>query len=289
MSINYQISNVKHVALANKKNILLNIKYFSTNNWYDYFLSEIDDCYFLDSSVIEQYMIPYGLTIINNPIDVAENLARYKSSYANKIIFIHGSPPFMLKKEDLYLINKEISRYKIYSFIPQIQDRFPSAEYISYGFDPNNCQSTAKDRPIDISILHHDNIKQVNSLKNLLSKKYSSVEIIHTTSYKNTSTILNQLNKTKICIDLSSAYNNLLSISCGCCCITNALPQDNRFIYSIVDVNDIYSIIDKILEKYDESYILEAQSYITNKYKYDTFKQKMHSIIETNYKLPVTL
>jgi hypothetical protein len=288
MSITYQINNIKHVALANKKDIALNIKYFSTNNWYDLFLSEIGNYHFVDSSTIDRHMMPYGLAIVNNFMDVAENLPAYKSCYANKVIFIHGSPPPMLKKEDLYLINKEVSRYKIYSFIP-IQDKFPSAEYIYYGFNTDNYKVPAKDRTIDISILCHDNIKQANSLKNLLSKKYNSIEVIQTNTYRDTDKVLNQLNKTKICIDLSSVYNNLLAISCGCCCITNTLLPDEKFIHAIVDINDIYHTVNKILEKYDESYILETQNYIAKHYAYDKFKHKMTNIIETNYKLPVTL
>jgi hypothetical protein len=289
MSINYQIKNLIHTTLVNKKDINLNIEYYPSQSLYDLFISDIDQYHFLDPNIIKQYQIPYGLSIVSNPTDVAERLHSYKSSYSNKIIFVHHQPSPMFKKEDLYLINKEISKYKIYTFIPDMQNKFPTSEYIRYGFNESNCHSSTSDRDIDICIISTDDNKQVNSLKSFLTKKYKSVEVILTLKQKNMADVIKTLNKTKICIDMNTPYNNLLAISCGCVSITNSLISDGKFIYSIGNINDLYSVIDNINIKYNDEYINDSKSYINSNYNYNKYKQKMTSIIENNYKLPVVL
>jgi hypothetical protein len=88
---------------------------------------------------------------------------------------------------------------------------------------------------------------------------------------------------------MNTPYNNLLAISCGCVSITNSLISDGKFIYSIGNINDLYSVIDNINIKYNDEYINDSKSYINSNYNYNKYKQKMTSIIENNYKLPVVL
>jgi hypothetical protein len=289
MSINYQIKNIIHTTLVNRRDINLNIEYHPSYSLYDMYISDIGQYHFLDPNIIKQYQIPYGLSIVSNPTDVAEKLNVYRSSYSNKIIFIHHHPSSLFKKEDLFLINKEIAKYKIYTFIPDMQNKFPTAEYIRYGFDPSNCSGSASERDIDVCIVSTDENKQVNSLKSFLTKKYKSVEVILTLKQTNITDAIKTLNKTKICIDMNSPYNNLFAISCGCASITNSLTADGKFIHPITNINELYDIIDNINIKYNDEYVNDAIAYIDSNYNYNKYKQKMTSIIENNYKLPVVL
>lgn len=289
MSINYQIKNIIHTTLARIKDARLNIEYYQSNSLYDLFVMDLDQYQLLDTKVIKQYQLPYGLTIVNSPTDIAERLDSYRASYANKVIFIHNHPSPVFKKEDLYLINKEISKYKIYSFISGIQNKFPTAEYMQYGFDTNNSYINSSERDIEICIISTENNKQVNSLKDFLDKKYKSIKVMLTTKQNNASDVIKTLNKTKVCIDMTSPYNNLLAVSCGCVSVTNSLIADGKFIHSIGNINDLYNIINNINAQYDDKYIADTKSYIEKNYNYNKYKEKMTSIIENNYQLPVVL
>lgn len=287
MSINYQINNISHGLSVYKKFINLNIYYNPINSLYNLSIQDIDGYNFIDETIINKYYIPYGITIINDPIKIIENNNLY-NNYSNKILFFHEDISSHFKKEDIYLINNNISRYKKYSFIPNIANKFSDVEIIKYGFE-QNAQNMHKDRTNDVIILYSNNSRQAETLQHFIKSKYSNVGMLNTKEITDKSTIVSLLNTYKVCIDINNYYNVLLSVSCGCYGLGAGFPENNNFIHNIEDFNLINDIINKLLHEYNDSYINETQKYIIDNYSYETFKLNIKNIIDLNYKLPVTL
>jgi hypothetical protein len=287
MSIDYQINNISHNLAVHKKLMNLNIYYNHINSLYNFSIQDIEGYNFIDENVIDKYNIPYGITVINEPIKIIEQNTLY-SNYSNKLLFFHGDISSNFKKEDIYLINNNISRYKKYSFIPNVANKFPEVEIIKYGFEPN-AQNMYKDRNNDIIILYANDGRQAETLQHFIRSKHSNVRILNTKEINNKDTIISLLNTYKICIDINSYYNVLMSVSCGCYGLGAAFPENNSFVHNIQDFNLINDVIDKLLHDYNDAYINETQQYIIDNYDYETFKLKIKNIIDLNYKLPVTL
>lgn len=240
-----------------------------------------------DSSVTPNNPVSYGLSFVNNPINFGQNIHSYNKLYTNHILFFHKQLPAYLKKEDIYLINNDITKYPKYSFCPNLSG-INNVKYINYGFKTNVINSY-DNRPLDVVILYSTEARQADILKNTISSNGITCNSICITKESSYEEIIKKINSAKICIDTTDYYNVLFAVSCGCYGMTSIQTNDSEFIEVIDNFHNCLSSIKKVLQLYDQNYITKAINYITTKYDYDLFKQTMSSIIIENYTKAVLL
>ena len=205
-------------------------------------------------------------------------MGRIKNMYSNKVIFFHENLFANLKKEDQYLLYNQIKNYPLFSFVPNIPIR--EINFIKYGIKPSASRSSS-DRTIDILILYSSEKKQEDMILNTIKRKFPQfnteiLNIANVVSIENCNSILNN---TKVCIDLSSYYNVLYSVSCGCFGITNRTSYDPKFINTVDSMDNIFSILQTLLNDHNDDYIKDANKYIEMNYSYDMFESNLKSII----------
>lgn len=284
MSINYQIHNILHT-VSHKRGNPINIFYTYNNTLFDKVIDQISDAVALNNQVFLNSPLSYGLCIINDPLDMAQNINAYNNLYANKILFFHENPPSGLKKEDLFLLRHTLSKFSCYSFCNNYESwSNPKMRYMSYGikYQDNNINKNK-----NIIMLSYNNNKQTkliyDNLKNIYHDTYL-LEIDYSKSYDN---ILQIISEYKICIDLASYYNVLCAASVGCYGITSKKSHSDEFIYQITDYQQMLAIIKDILHM-PATNINNIQEYIKHTYPYEPFIENIKNII-TDYSMKAVI
>lgn len=274
----HQVQNLLHTISHHKGNKLVINTVFS-NSLFDITLQELDNYIFIDHRTINAKNLSYGVTVINNPIAFANDISYIKKMYSNKIVLMHENAFTGLKKEDQYLLFSAIKDYAIFSFVPNIPLQNNHINYIKYGFKSNISQLAA-DRNTDVLILYDNDKKQAEILFQIIKKNIPNSEIVHTKNIRSIDTIHNLFNNTKVCIDLSSYYNTLYAVSCGCFGITKSDSYDPSFIITINNIADVLPILQQVLNAYNNNYIYETQKYMELNYDYIAYESNMKAIIE---------
>lgn len=288
MSIDYQIYNIFHNILSHSSKKLVVNTVFS-DSLFDISMGSIPNYIFVDHSTIKQKLISYGITVINNPLVCANNIKEIQQMYANKLILFHDNSFFSLKKEDQFILYNQIKNYHLLSFVPQ-NDSFGSKQInrIKYGFVPSIINN-ASQRNINVLILYNQNKRQANILYELLKQTIPQVELCHIKNLKTIDAINSTFNNTKICIDLTSYYNMLHSVSCGCLGVTINESYDPDFIITVQNVNDMSNSIKELLNSYNDLYIDAAKTYIKTNYSYDNFTSSIDQILQQLSNTAITL
>lgn len=281
----HQVQNLLHTISHHKGNKLVINTIFS-NTLFDITLQELDNYIFIDHRTIKNKNLSYGVTLINNPIAFANDISYIKNMYSNKIVLMHENIFNGLKKEDQYLLFSSIKDYTIFSFIPNIPLQNNNINYIKYGFKSNTSQLTA-DRNTDVLMLYDSDQKQAEILFQIIKKNIPNSEIVNTKNIQSIDMMNSLFNNTKVCIDLSSYYNTLYAVSCGCFGITQSGSYDPNFIISINDMTNILPVLQQVLNAYNNDYIYGTQRYIESNYDYITYEANMKAIIEQISNSPI--
>lgn len=285
MSINYQIHNIFHTMHC-RKGFNLNILYTYSGNLFDKIIQNIPNTTFINNQVFLTAPISYGLCIINNPLDFAQNLDAYSQLYANKILLFHDDPPVSLKKEDLFLLRSSLSKFSSIGFSSNAHLwSNENIKQIDYGIKPYE-EIIVKEK--DIILLANADNKQMKLLYDNLKQIYKNtdlLEIKQNTSYEDSMKIISQY---KICIDLSSYYNILCGVSVGCYGITSRRTRTDKYVYQISDYQELVGIIKNILSQ-PHADIQNMKEYILDKYKYNNFIDTLQNEIINNSMRPIVL
>jgi hypothetical protein len=284
MSLNYQINNILHNVRYQSKAIKSIIGYVPANTLYDKTLSNLDQYAFVDASVVTDKSMTYGLTVISNIMDIANNAKKYKNFYSNKLVFIHDKLISSLKKEDQYILLNSAKDYKILSFVPGINN----IQHIKYGLNLN-ANKNHTDRSLDVLILYKNDKRQAQALFNNLQKHVTNIDIVSIDNIHGHDTVINLLNNTKICIDTTSYFNVLMSVSCGCIGITMQESYDKGFIFTIDNLNLIPALTKDLLSTYNDNYISDTQKYIQSEYNYTTYLTNLTNMFDQHINMEVTL
>lgn len=286
MSIKYQINNILH-SIKYNKNGIANINYIPANCIYDNLIDSLISYSFINYRFIAEKNLPYSLTMVNDVHQIINtDNQMLKKMYSNKIIFFHENIFSGMKKEDQYLLYNTLKTYPIFSYIKNLP--IPNVNYISYGIESKILKTKASEREIDIIVLYSKNHKQSDMVFKTLSSRFNNIRAIYANNLSITN-LHNTLNNAKICIDLSSYYNTLFSISCGCYGITNSISSDSGFISSVSNMDQVIEIIPKILKEYNDAYIESTQNYIESNYNYNNFINQIRTIIDTHINTSVIL
>jgi hypothetical protein len=278
MSMTHQVQNLLQIISHHQGNKLI-VNTIFANSLFDITLQELDDYVFIDHKTIKSKDLSYGATLINNPIAFANDISYIKNMYSNKIVLMHENIFSGLKKEDQYLLFTSIKDYTIFSFIPNIPLQNNNVNYIKYGFKSNISQLAA-DRNTDVLVLYNNDQRQAEMLFQMVKGVIPNSEIVNIKNIQSIDMMNNLFNNTKVCIDLSSYYNTLYSVSCGCFGITKSESYDPNFITTIHDVTSLLPLLQQILSSYNDNYIYGAQKYIESNYDYATYESNMKAIIE---------
>lgn len=273
-----QVQNLLQIMSHSKGNKLV-VNTIFANSLFNITLQELDDYIFIDHKTVKDKDLSYGVVIINNPIAFANDMSYIKNMYSNKIVFIHENMFSGLKKEDQYLLLSSIKDYTIFSFIPNIPLHNNNVNYIKYGLKSNVSQLTP-DRNTDVLILYESDQRQAEILFQIIKKTIPNSEIVNTKNIQSVDMMNNLFNNTKVCIDLSSYYNTLYAVSCGCFGITKSESYDPNFIMTVNDITSIPPLLQQILGAYNDNYIHGTQSYIESNYNYAAYESNMKEIIE---------
>jgi len=188
-----------------------------------------------------------------------------------------------LKKEDQYLLFNYIKNYALFSFVPELSINSNNINYINYGFN-NVPFNETKNRKIDALIVYRGSSRSAEILRTMILQQlpHIKVDILDYSILKSSQSIIETLSNTKVCIDLASYYNVLLSVSCGCYGITKTqYNANNEFVQGVQDMGQISEIVNHIItNKYSDTYIESAQKYIEINYPYETFKSSIINIFQ---------
>lgn len=278
MSMTHQVQNLLQTMSHLKGNKLV-VNTIFANSLFNITLQELDDYIFIDHKTVKDKDLSYGAVIINNPIAFANDISYIKNMYSNKIVFIHENMFSDLKKEDQYLLFASIKDYTIFSFIPNIPLQNNNVNYIKYGLKPNVSQLTSE-RNTDVVILYDNDQRQAEILFQIIKKTIPNSEIVNAKNIQSVDMMNNLFNNAKVCIDLSSYYNTLYAVSCGCFGITKSKSYDPNFVMTIDDIIRIPPLLQQVLSSYNDDYIYGAQKYIESNYDYATYESNMKAIIE---------
>jgi hypothetical protein len=283
MSINYQIHNIFHNILTKQK-YPKNILYTYTESLFDKAMEDIPDTIMINNQVFLNIPLSYGLCIINDPLDFAQNIGAYNNLFANKVLFFHDGPPPSLKKEDLFLLKTSLQKFPSFSFsLNHEQWMNQSIQSLNYGIK-NIDIDINKEK--DIVILSTKNHKQTKLIYDNLKQAYPNTDLLTINSNQSYEDIIKIISKYKICIDLGSYYNVLCGVSVGCYGITTKKSYQDDYIYQISDYQQLIGIVKDILSS--PININDMRKYIEDKYCYESFIQKISNII-TNYSAKAVL
>ncbi len=284
MSINYQIHNIFHNILA-RQNYPINVLYTYTGTLFDKVIEDIPNINIINNQVFLNVALSYGLCIINDPLDFAQNIGVYNNLFSNKILFFHDGPPPSLKKEDLFLLKSSLNKFPSFYF-GMNHESWMNSNIIPINYGIKNIDiETTKDK--DIIILTINNNKQTQLIYDNLKQSYPNTDMLTIDNNKSYTDIMNIISKYRICVDLGSYYNVLCGVSVGCYGITTKKSYQDDYIYHISDYQQLIGIVKEVLSiPHIDTHTMK--DYIKNKYDYASFVKNISNAI-TNYSAKAVL
>jgi len=222
----------------------------------------------------------------NNILGYASNM-KYIPFHLNVGIFTHNNKPIQIKKEDLLLINNNLTRTKRIFFSKTIADswKLPDAEIIQYGVDRSSFYETnpVENRTNKILLISHQS-QNLNIIKQILLNNQIEFDVLDTIPF-DVAEVRETLNRHKICIDFSENITNLITaISCGCVGIShNTNNLKDSFIstpnlYFGDSISDIIQITKSLQQTYVRS---DIKNYFESHFNFNTFRDNITRIINT--------
>lgn len=277
MYINKQINNTFYTVKRQQQNQPINILYDDSGYFFDAAITSDSKHCLIPISITEKNSefinsSPYSAVWINDIVNFSQKIPKYGDYCTSLILAIHSSPPSLLKREDLIILNKNIDQYKFVSFY-EGHNRWPmkNIEYIPYGLPCQNFRNE-KNREKDILVINLKRQKQIDILYQYIKQKFPLTDMIHE-NILNLDSIHKTMSEYKICIDIDNYYNLLLANSCGCLGIT-ALESSDETVINIKSSNEILDMIPKLLVNVQHADISEQ---IIKKYNWQIFCQNINN------------
>lgn len=272
---NRQIACIRRRALYRNALAPLNIAYTKLGNGYDFSLESIQNPLLNFIAYPNSTIIDSHLYFINDPLSFSQEPSGF-SFYVPKILFFHDDALLSMKKEDLYLLNQKIHRYKKYTFIPKIKNIIPDINIIRYGFNRVDHSALLRKNKNILFISEEKNIDKI--IFSQIKQHHPDADILSLRS--NNTNIDNILLNYKVCINLNSNYNTLLSASKGCITISSSQEPDIPHHYMIKETKEILQCLNHIQNNFDSNIHIINHDTITTKYEYSSFISIIQNIIE---------
>lgn len=273
MSINKQIKNTIYTLKRQNKNYSCNIAYFSSDSLFDIAIQQLDNSCMVPID-IQTAKTTLGLFYsglwINDILEFSQKIPHYGDFFTNYILTVHGPPNPMLKREDIAILSKSLSKYEIISFCSKYHEwKLSNIKYIPYGVPKLESVSINK-KERDILVINLKQQKQTAILYQYLKNNFSKTDMLTSIDH-NILNIQDTLSKYSVCIDFDHYYNLVMGNSCGAYGITS-LPSEDENIYTIKNSNEIFALVSQLI-KSDNANKISMQT--IEKYNWSTFAQNI--------------
>lgn len=295
------LSKITGNILNKFNNQKINVLYQPQRNMFDLLLSECGIRLYIDkryeytqtkqSNIVqvtddESNLFNYNVGITNNIIGYSSQKI-FTQLHLNSIIFTHSYKPKQVKKEDLVLINNNLTKEKKIFFSQDVSDSWDLISnkiVIKYGiptdkFYIDNNDSLSKN---NILLLNFEKQPAMENFAAILIENGLTVDIVEEMNC-NIDLVRDLFNKYKIVIDFNehNITNLLCAVSCGCHAITYMTEMtvnnysDTPNIYLARSIKDIIDICKVCLPKQPDP----AQQYIEKNFPFNTFKDKITNMV----------
>lgn len=269
MYIKQAISNICERYNAKDFHIL----YEPLNNLFDLCINNLSHKIFTENNFIYQY----NFSVCNNILKHAQNSNNNSYLGLNTICCVHSYKPINLKKEDLYLIDQNLTNtYKIF-FSSGAQKSWninSNTNTIPYGI-PDMFTNLNIDRKYVVGLFDNGNNESTKLISSILKEQNISYKIL-----SNYSTIVSDMNECLYTIEMNeiNIINSLCSRACGC---VNLMPMSKdiqeNFSNDIITFRDIPNMLSLVKQSTESNVDING---IKNTYSYSSFKNNMYKIFE---------
>lgn len=233
-------------------------------------------------------MFNYNMAIANNILGYASQ-QKFLPSHLNTLIFVASPKPQQLKKEDLLLMDGNLSKVtKVFFSKTQAESwRFKKYELLNYGVPQEhfNVVNSYKERNNKILLLNLNNsgADGIKMLAQLLRNNNISFDVMNELPY-DTSMINQIFNSYAICVELNdrNISNLLVSISCGCVGLSyggNGISEAYQSVPNLYFANTIYDMANLIVSMSQNETIQECGDYFKKNFDFAEFKTKITELI----------
>jgi len=292
MHLNQYMGNI----LNKYNNQEINILYQPQNNLFDILISQLPFNFFIISengsgsldniSIIrpnDTNLYQFTLSLTNSILSYAKD-KRFNQLGLNTIVFTHSEKPQHIKKEDLYLMDKNINSTNKIFFSEYAKNTWKfsnRSDIIKYGI-PSNIFFINKDikRENKLLLLNLER-RNVDLLASILNQNNIPFDIVTDL----TKDIAATFNKYTVCLEMNE--HNIINLICANACGCYGISPNTPMLLSdfnnldIKFLNNIELIIQEIRQLLDNP--PEINSNIIKSYDFESFSQYLiNLIVSTN-------
>jgi hypothetical protein len=297
MRLNIMTSNVLHKQLVDETNII----YYTSNSLFDHILYLIDNNYFVFADVPtasdnckcvrESHIDLYDYDMCcSNGITTYKDRSNLSSvMHISNLFLEHNYRASNLKKEDLYIINQNLSKIKKVFFNNYTAQSWglQNSLVVEYGvpvdqFVPLNSQPK---KEVLISASNQAVAGQLQ--QHIINNLKMQAECVEGLNFADIPYVNKLFNNYKVFVNLS---NNMIDSLCAASSGMDVLalaqvdPNDKKLynvpnIKNYSNVNDIAAAVEARIKNATKNN--NANTYIKNNYSFDKFKEEMQGVFDT--------
>lgn len=256
----------------------INIGYTSSRSWYDSCIRNFSDP-LLNFILSPNPIVNEHIIFVNDPLDFSIQSVDH-TKHIEYILFFHNQSFVNLKKEDIYILNNKISKYKKYSFSPIANNIIPDIQLIKYGFkeidDPNILKNKSKSV---LLIGEQKNLDQI--IFSQIKQIYGDTDFLVISPDNLKQDIEKILIQYKVCINMSPNYNTLLAASNGCLTVSSVPEPTIPHHYVANNIQDIHGILKDIFESYTSHVPIRNYQAMIDHYNYNEFSTTIKNILNS--------
>lgn len=291
-------SNVLHKQLVNETNII----YYTSNSLFDHILYLIDNNYFVFADVpsvsdnckclreshIDMY--DYDMCCSNGVLSYKDRSNLSSAMHINNLFLEHNYRASNLKKEDLYIVNQNLSKIKKVFFNSYMSQSWGlnNSLVLEYGVPVDQFIPLDSEPEKEVLILSSNNQAIAGQLQqHIMNNLKLQADCVESFGFAEIGQVNKLFNQYKIFINLT---NNMIDSLCAASSGMDVLalaqvdPNDNKLngvpnMQNYMNVNDIVAAIEAKVKNAAKNN--NANTYIKNNYSFDKFKMGMQSVFDT--------
>lgn len=231
----------------------------------------------------------YNMAVANNILSYASN-QKFVPAHLNTIVFVANNKPAQLKKEDLLLMDNNLSRVtKVFFEQKQAESwKFKNYELINYGvpsdhFYVSNPYETRNKKALLLNFggINNDGIR---ILSQILQSNGVPFDVINQLPY-NTEKIREIFNQYALCVELNerNISNVLVSIACGCIGLSydaNGLGTSYTSVPNLYFGKTIYDIANGVISLLSNQQPQDHTDYFKKNFDFAQFKDHITNLIK---------
>ena len=297
MRLNIMTSNVLHKQLVDETNII----YYTSNSLFDHILYLIDNNYFVFADVpsisdnckclreshIDMY--DYDMCCSNGILTYKDRSNLASAMHISNLFLEHNYRAATLKKEDIYIVNQNLSQTKKVFF-----NNFTAQSWalhnslvVEYGVPVDQFVPLEPEPEKEVLISTSNQAIAGQLQQHIINNLKLQVDCVESLGFADIPYVNKLFNNYKVFINLT---NNMIDSLCAASSGMDVLalaqinPNDNKFnsvpnIQNCQSVNDIAAAVEAKVKNATKSN--NANIYIKNNYNFDKFKTEMQGVFDT--------